>query len=167
MASNGRKKSEIKSSTSTAGESPSENSSKRKQTKIQKFVLKDSGPSLVDTTEEDDELRIFSSGSIKTNSKIVNDVICDLSSLSSETMQANIELSEADKQRIEQFKTRHQRPRSNSFRGFRKRLVFDVSYFRTCSFFKQLFILTLSFLVILDSLIFRNGEPSTFSCGQF
>lgn len=156
MASNERRKSEDRSNPND-GTPDEEAGSKKKTTKMKKIVLRENARSLVDTGEEDeDELRKFSSTSIKTNSKIVNDVIYDLSSLSSETMQANIELSEVDKQRIEQFRTRHRQQRSY---GFRKRLVFDVSYFRTCSFFKQLFILLLSFLVILDSFILRNGEP--------
>lgn len=159
MASNGKKESGDQSSSSRSDGSPDgQSGSKKKKTKIKKFVLKENSRSLVDASEDDEELRQISSTSIKTNSKIVNDVICDLSSLSSETMQTNIELSSSDKQRIEQFKTRHRQPRPYSLKNLRKRFMFDVSYFKTCSFFKQLLIIMLSFLVILDNFILRDGK---------
>ena len=154
MASNGKEKDQDQSSSSTSNGSPDGDS---KRSKVKRLVLNENTRSLVDASEEDD-LKKISSTSIKTNSKLVNDVICDLSSLSSETMQPNIELSAMDKQRIEQFKTRHRQRKSYGFRGLRKRFVFDVSYFKTCSFFKQLFIIILSFLAILDGCILRNGE---------
>src|SRR4051812_33051732 len=128
MASDG--KSGEKSSPSRSAGSPEEressSKSSSKKVKIKKIVLKENGRSLVDRSDEDDEeqLRKFSSTSIKTGSKIVNDVIYDLSSLSSGTM-ANIELSDVDKQKIDEFKKRHRQRRAYSFRGFRRRLVFD------------------------------------------
>ena len=102
--------------------------------------------------------KTISSTSIRTNSKILNDVLCDLSSISSEIIQPNIELSDVDKQRIDLFKARQKELRSNEIKSNRKRFVIDVSYFKTCSFFKQLFILLLSTIMILDDIFFRKGR---------
>lgn len=100
----------------------------------------------------------LSNQSIKTNSKILNDVLCDLSSLSSETIQTNIELSDFDKQRIERLKAHKKEPSSSNIRTFRKRFIFDVSYLKTCSFFKQLLIISFCVLMVLDGCIFRDGN---------
>ena len=116
-----------------------------------------------ETRKDELQLRRISSTSIRTNSNILNDVLCDLSSISSETVQTNIELSDLDKQRINQFKERQKelKSRSSDFKSFRKRFMFDVSYFKTCSFYKQLVILILSVLTLFDCGFILNGKSSS------
>lgn len=81
-------------------------SSKTKNTSLYEFngLVGSNKLNLKPTKEE--LIRKISSTSIKTNSKILNDVLCDLSSLSSETILSNIESSNANDQRIKKCKKR-------------------------------------------------------------